>query len=222
MAKFADGGSSRLLHGRDLFDLVVAHVGYERGTPEQDLAYRSPMLSFSEDIDAAFGFAERSQSKELEPSTIEDATHFVWQLETPLTPRSPGHYAMQFKTDPVNCEQLVRDQVPRAMAAAHRDGDLAGIARVVGSIGVMDMARQDSSLHYAELVDVVTFVKARVAGRTEVNERLVRNSLTRAARSREWLLYPMDAMADGPGYSSRFPMNQHLRVFGCYRVCGAG
>jgi hypothetical protein len=47
----------------NLFDLMVAHVGHERETPEQELAYRSPMLSFSEDPQAALGVAERFGSE---------------------------------------------------------------------------------------------------------------------------------------------------------------
>lgn len=81
MAKFADGGSGSLLRGRDLLALVLAHVGYDLGTPEQELHDHSPLI-------------------------------------------------------------------------------------------------------------------------------------------REWLLYPMDPMHDGPGYSSRFPMNKHLSVLGCFKVRG--
>lgn len=195
--------------------------GTSEGHPSRNSPTAAPCSRSQKTSTLPSGFAERSQSKDLKPCTIEDATHFVWQLETPLTPRAQGHYAMRFKADPVNCERLVSDQLPRAMAAAQRDGDLAGIARVVASIGVMDAARRDETLHYAELVDVVSFVTARLSGRAHVNERLVRNTLTRAQRSREWLLYPMDPMADGPGYSSRFPMNEHLSVLGCYRACAA-
>ena len=32
MAKFADGGRSALLWGRDLLDLVLVHVGYDVGS----------------------------------------------------------------------------------------------------------------------------------------------------------------------------------------------
>ena len=47
MAKFSDGGLSHYLDGRNLLDLVLAHVGYESNIPEQELAYHSPMISFS-------------------------------------------------------------------------------------------------------------------------------------------------------------------------------
>jgi hypothetical protein len=41
MAKFADGGSSKLLRGKELIHMILSHVGYERGQPEQEFSYRS-------------------------------------------------------------------------------------------------------------------------------------------------------------------------------------
>jgi len=34
MAKFSDGGTSRMLKDHDLFDLVISHIGYDLGQPE--------------------------------------------------------------------------------------------------------------------------------------------------------------------------------------------
>jgi hypothetical protein len=79
----------------------------------------------------------------------------------------------------------------------------------------MYYADADTSEHYSELIDVATFVNANdISGR---DQRLVNNTLERAVLHHEWLLFPMDPMIDGPGYSSRFAMNRHLRGHGCFR-----
>jgi hypothetical protein len=74
----------------------------------------------------------------------------------------------------------------------------------------------DSRDHCAELIDVVTYVQSHDTSGHD--RRLVANTLERARRSREWLLYPTDPMEDGPGLSSRFAMNRHLRAYKYYRV----
>ena len=82
MAKFADGGRSALLWGRDLLDLVLVHVGYDVGQPEQELADHSPMISFSADRGAAFHFTDRTQKKALRLCKLDEATHFIWHCDT--------------------------------------------------------------------------------------------------------------------------------------------
>jgi hypothetical protein len=77
-------------------------------------------------------------------------------------------------------------------------------------------ADADQHEHYAEIIDIVAFVTARdVSG---YDQQLVRNTLERATRDYEWLVYPMDPMPDGPGYSGRLAMNKHLNVFRCFRM----
>jgi hypothetical protein len=83
IAQFSDGGSSYLLEGRGLLDLVLAHVGYELGKPEQNLADPSPLISFSECVDSAFRSSNRKQSV-LEPCEFYEASHFIWRLDTTL------------------------------------------------------------------------------------------------------------------------------------------
>ena len=83
----------------------------------------------------------------------------------------------------------------------------------------MTHADLDTRDHYAELIDITTFVQNLDASRYE--RRLLDNTLNRASRDHEWLLYPKDPMPGGPGFSCRFVMNRHLRVFGCFKVSAA-
>src|SRR4051812_16112083 len=65
LAKFASGGRSRLLAGKDLRQLVEEHIGYADKSAAELLALHSPMLSFSTSSDLAFAFCERSENKRL-------------------------------------------------------------------------------------------------------------------------------------------------------------
>lgn len=218
MARFADGGSSRLLKGRTLLDLVLAHIGYEHGTSEQELSYRSPMLSFSADEDRALRFAERTGRKRLIPCPIEDGTHFLWCLDAPLQPISPGLYRFEYKADPVNCEAIVERQIVRAQRVllTGESEDLIGVA--VGNDAALGILRQDAEQHYAKVIDVETFMKDQLAKGETADVRLVERTLEFASRDREWLVYPQDPMPDGgPGYSARLLHNRHLSVAGAYR-----
>ncbi|MBS0183908.1 MAG: hypothetical protein JSS39_16090 [Nitrospira sp.] len=217
MAKFADNGSSTLLRGKDLLDMVLSHVGYERGEPEQGFSYRSPFLSFSQYEAAAFSFAERTGRKALEPCPLEDASYFVWELDADLPSEAEvGRYELVYRASSINCRQLVADQIRRGLEreAATRDGH--DLMMGLMNLAALSHADADPRDHRAELIDVVKYIQKY--GATGHDQRLFRNSLERAGRSHEWLLYPTDPMEDGPGVSSRFAMNQHLRVHRCYRV----
>jgi hypothetical protein len=211
VAKFADDGSSRILRGRDLLGLVVAHVGYELGTPEQELHDHSPLISFSEVIETAFGFSERTRRRDLITSTIEDATHFVWALDVDQLERlEAGRYALRFLADPANCEDLVNEQLRRGLELEARTGDMDLIGQACLNLAAMSIAKAETTEHYAELIDVTIFVRAHLI--PEPLARCAALAMERAERDREWLLYPKDPMHDGPGYSSRFPMNRCLSV----------
>lgn len=217
MAKFADGGISRLLERKDLVDLVLAHVGYDVGRPEQELADHSPLISFSEDKRTAFGFVDRTHSLDLEECLFDDATHFMWQIEIALpSPRQPGLYEITYEADPVNCMALVEQQLTRGVSREVNSGNFDSIAKSLMNAVAMAHAAEDQRMHYARLIDVLTYVNSQdVSGR---EARLVNNTLQRADRDREWLLYPNDLMPDGHGFSARFTMNRHLAVHSCYRV----
>jgi hypothetical protein len=219
MAKFADGGSSWLLRGRDLLGLTLAHVGYDLGTPEQELHDHSPLISFSVGVETAFRFSDRTQRKDLAPSNLDEASHFMWQLDVELSrPLEPGRYALRFQSDPVNCEAIVEEQLHRGLQTQATTGDMDLIGQALMDAAAMEYARADETEHYAELIDVVPFVVAKSP--RDGSNRLVENTVARATRDREWLLYPMDPMHDGPGYSARFPMNKHLSVSGCFKIRG--
>lgn len=216
MAKFPDGGSSCLLEGRELPDLVLAHVGYEKGKPEQKFAYYSPMLSFSECLDSAFRFSNRKRS-ELEPCEFYEASHFVWQLEVTLDQeKEPGRYAFKYQSDSINCYKIVYDELCRGHQITAQGGPISSLAMPLmdGIAGVL--ADADQSEHYAEIIDVVTFVNAREV--SNCDPQIVKNTLERATRDSEWLLYPMDPMQDGLGYSGQLTMNKYLSVFRCFRM----
>jgi hypothetical protein len=216
MAKFSHGGSSRLLEGRELPDLVLVHVGYEIGKPEQELAYHSPLLSFSECLDSAFRFSNRKRS-ELEPCEFYEASHFVWQLEVTLDQeKEPGRYAFKYQSDFINCEKIVCDELCRGQKITAQGGPLSAVAMPLMDGIAGAYADADQSEHYAEIIDVVTFINAR--GVLNCDPQLVKNTLERATRDSEWLLYPMDPMPDGLGYSGRLTMNEHLSVFCCFRM----
>jgi hypothetical protein len=217
MAKHALGGSSHHLAGRDLVDLVLAHVGFEPGTSEQDLSEHSPMISFSQDPHTALAFALRGEDLRVEPCGFEEASHFMWVLEAPIEHQiEAGHFALRFRASSVQCRAIVAGQLERGAHAASARGSFGLLLRSLASQTALAYADNDPSEHYAELIHVVPFIQAQ--RHRAINDRLLTKTLDRAGRNREWLLYPMDPMPDGPGFSSRFPMNDYLKVHGCYRA----
>lgn len=219
VAKFADNGTSTLLRGKQLLDMILSHVGYERHTPEESFSYRSPFLSFTSKIDEAFNFAERTRKKKLVKCPLEDASYFIWELAIDLPNEAePGRYEFHYKASSINCKPSVLDQIQRGYELESQSGDPHGLA-----MGLMNMitgciADKDTSDHSAELVHVVPYVTQNDT--TGKDPRLVTNTVKRASSVDEWLLYPTDPMKDGPGVSSCFTMNQHLRIHGFYRIQG--
>lgn len=213
MAKFCNGGSSHLLQGRDLLDLVLSHVGYEIGMPEQDLSYHSPLISFSESQESAFRFSNRKETP-LRPCKIYEASHFIWQFEAIVEGEiEPGRYAFMYKTDSSNCLDFVREQFWRGFESVSNGGPISGVALPLLDAIAGVYADLDQNEHYAEIIDVVTFIDAKKA--LISNEKLATKAINRAERDREWLIYPMDPMSDGLGYSGRLGMSKHLSVFQC-------
>ena len=213
LARFADGGSSSLLEDKELLDYVLAHVSYERKTPE--FARHSPLISFSKSRDTAFKFTNRRQ-RELEECTFDLATHFLWRFNFPLGEMlEVGRYGFVYQSDPQNCRELVRKWIDRGMRKEAETGDMKGLAEAVSSLGGMWHSHCDTSNHYAEVIDVYTFVSN--ADSSSRNEQLVKNTLERSKRDQEWLVYPKDPMPDRRGYSARLTMNKHLSVDSCYR-----
>ena len=217
MAKFGDRGMSTLLQGKDLLDIVLNHVGYDVSHHEEALADHSPLISFSKDPETAFNFSERTGKKDLEECFLEEATHFMWELEIELpSPSELGRYKFTYKADPVNCRMLIQEQLQRGLLREAVRGDTETIAKAIMNAAAMHTADSDERDHYAELIDVVTYVQTQDTSRRE--KRLVDNTLQRSSRDLEWLLYPKDPMLNGHGFSARFSMNRHLRVYRCFRV----
>lgn len=216
MAKFADGGDSKLLQGKSLLEAVLCHVGYDRGYPEQEFAYRSPFISFSANPAVALDFAERTKRRALEDCLFEDASHFMWELKIDLHQGAEvGRYKFTYKPSSTNCAHLLKEQLHRGIKREDATGDMHLIAQTIMNSAASARADLDGRQHSAELIDVVSYVKGQCGDPHD--RRLMENTLSRANRAREWLLYPTTPMADGPGVSSRFAMNSYLRVYGTYR-----
>jgi hypothetical protein len=205
------------LQGKDLLDTVLCHVGCDVGQPEQALADHNPLISFSEAPETAFTFSERTGKRDLDECFFENATHFVWELNIELPPPlEPGRYRFTYRADSTNCRTLVQAQFQRGLAREAVTGKPDMLAKALMNGYATVYADMDESEHYAELIDVVTYVRAQDTRQRE--RRLVENTLARSSRDREWLLYPQDPMPDGLGFSAVFCMNEHLRPFQWFRV----
>ncbi|WP_234264551.1 hypothetical protein [Hydrogenophaga sp. NFH-34] len=218
MAKFSDGGSCALLDGKDLIDLVLAHVGYEQNGSEKALAYRSPMLSFSECESTALKFTTgRRKAENFNLCSFEDATHFVWMLQVDLPEESSaGVFELGFEADAKNLNELIDDQLHRSRLRQAETGDMSLIPVAIMNRASAQLAAGDKSEHRAILVNVVRMLSAiKQEGR---NPLLLSNTIVRASRDKQWLLYPSDPMPDGSGLSSRFPMNIHLHIHKYFRA----
>lgn len=214
-AKFADGCSSELLHGRDLLDVIVAHVGYECKTEEQKLAHRSPLMSFSENLDVALRFCNPG-NKRLVRCKFRDAKHFVWALEIDLKDEiQPGRHAFPYKSDPVNCQQILTEEFWDGWSRFPKSNCMSDVALPLGNCFGGVHAHLDDTIHYAELFHVEKFIRSSDV--SNIDDKLLSNALARTGRDQEWLLYPLDPMPDGYGVSTRFAMNRHLRIHSLYR-----
>lgn len=220
MAKFADGGHSDVLRNKSLAELIASHVGYLNNTAEQAFSFRSPFISFTTDKELAFNYSDRHRRIEkLEPCTLDSATYFLWQFDVNLEEMSevePGRYVLPYRADPRNCVSIIREQIERGQRNVAEAEQLDIIADAVRSLATMYHAENDVAVHYAEVIDVIAFMANAYAEDLDRNG-LVKNTLERAERDQEWLIYPKDPMPHGKGYSSRLAMNKHLSVAGCFR-----
>jgi hypothetical protein len=114
-AKFADGGSNALLSGIGLTDMILAHVGYEKDTPEEHFSYHSPLLSFSACLKTAINFAISRTKKiaKFEACNFQEATHFVWELDFKenLEKIQPGLYRINYKSSSINFNKYLKDYI---------------------------------------------------------------------------------------------------------------
>ena len=148
---------------------------------------------------------------------MDKASYFIWELDLDLPSEvEPGRYEFLYKASSKNCVRLVDDQIKRGFEHQALTGDAHNLAMGIMNWAALVCADADTRYQRAELIDVVTYVRGRK--NTGCDSRLVSNTLDRAGRSREWLLYPTTPMEDGLGFSARFAMNQHLRVYRCYRI----
>jgi len=222
MAKYSQGGRPEMLAGKDLLQLVVEHVGYTPGTVSAELAYHSPMLSFTSSLERAFAFCERTEKKRLrlEGCPFEQATHFIWELDIELSPTSSiGLYHLVYEADPANCREITEEHIRRGLIEEATTGNIHALASGIRDLLAQQHAASDEAHHHAMLVDVRRYVEhERLDGRLATrDQQLVGNCLERSRRDREWLLYPMDPMPDGYGLSGRIWMNRYLRPFAWLR-----
>lgn len=208
MAKHADLGNPRDLEGRGLVDLVLEHVGVDRGEEETYRTDHSPLLSFSTDRDTAIRFANR-KAKDLETCLFEDATCFLWRFEPTLhTWRTEGAYLFLYKADPCNCRSLVAEKLERGTATLLETGDHHAFGMALMERLVHEHAVADTSTHQAFVVDVPRFLAA--ANLSGHDDRLVKNALHRCRRDAECLVMPADPMPDGMDFDARLQMNASL------------
>jgi hypothetical protein len=208
MAKFGDCGRSVDLKGREFVDLIIEHVGYDYGEEETRRAFHSPLISFSKSRDAAIGFANR-RMRDLEPCSIEDASHFLWRFEPELREwEEPGKYAFIYRGDPCNCQKLSLEKLRRSMQPLD-EGNHWPFGQALGELLAQGHAAQDVTTHLAIVFDTKTYLKN--VDLTEKEPRLVENALARAQRDKEWLVFPADRM---PGttnsFDARLQMNASL------------
>jgi hypothetical protein len=207
-----------MLHGKDELQLVLEHVGYNPNTGAATLSYRSPMLSFCPDPDKALEYANRKR-RELTACELEEASHFVWRLDVDhasLKQMRPGCYELAYKSDPKNCIAIIGRQLQANLRHEAATGDAVPLAKAVGGALGAGHASRDVDIHQARLFHVSEFVSASDFSKRD--RTVIQNTLERAKRDDEWLLYPCDPMPDGKGVSARFLMNEMLSVHASYKT----
>ena len=214
MSKFANGGLSGLMADKDILQLVIEHVGYIPNSDAQELAYHSPMLSFSSSWDCARAYCERRAKKRLEPCLPEEATHFMFRLDLDeagdlVQDDSPGLFRLTYEADPVHCRGVSLEKFHRIYSTG--SGPVGALAELLSQ----QHAASDERDHLALVVDVVRFVKGQPPSRlAQCDQALVTNTIQRATRDLEWLVYPVD----GYGRPGRFEMNSYCRPSEWYRL----
>jgi hypothetical protein len=223
MAKFADGGSSKLIEKKDIATMTICHIGYKNNSTEQKLSFRSPLISFSESIDIAKNFSTaRSKINTPVACAIDEATHFIWELSfEPTKPDAPGIYTLKFKKDSVNLDNLLRDSEREIIDSFNNPNqDLHLLMRRVGNFVMQSTSlvngNKDLSDNYAKIINAAEFI-ANSEFPQEYKET-AKVAFDRASRDKEWLIFPCNPMPNGYGFSARFPVNKHLKIFQYYKA----
>lgn len=214
MAKFNSGGSSRIWD-HSLSYLVASHVGYERHsnpkevTPEQLISNKSPFISFSTTIENAGYFMDRSEKAKLVESSLDEATHFIWDLSSiETTKKAEGHYSFTYSASIENVANFLRQSLQEISTKGH-EMDMHALGPRLGELIASAYTHADTSVHFADLIDVVTFLKNDQ--QRQLDKNLVNRAIQRAEESTEWLLFPRDG-GDKAGFSSRFVLNKYLKL----------
>lgn len=209
-ARFADFGKLNDLARHEQVDLLLAHVGYDRGEPEADLAYHSPMISFSTNEMTAMGFANRP-GKTLCACSPAQATHFIWKFTPALVPKLgfkgtilPGVYEYRYRENHENVLAILEEHLHDGLRS-WADGGAFPVKQIAAEM-VVRSANND--MHAALVFDVATVASSRLVDGKDA--RLVENARVRGQRDNEWLVLPCDLMPDGLQPVSRLRMNEDL------------
>jgi len=215
LAKFADGGGSNILQGRDELDMVLAHIGYEKGTPDEKFSFHSPMLAFTSSEDVAVTFMDRTGKKHFEECGFENATHFIWKLEFDLPDtKTPGRYELYYEKSSENVMPFIIDKLRNGYTEEAATGNPNTLANALGEL--LAAANSPETQYRILIFDAGTFLKSQDTSRKD--QASMERALVRSSRDKEWLIYPCTPMPDGTGVSSRFQMNKYLRPYKWYRV----
>ena len=204
----------------NLPDQVLAHVRHEGGTPEQERAEHSPLISFSESLESALSFMEGIGRTELTRCRwLDEATHFVWRLRLNRSDLHPmprgfpsykGLYWFRYLADPVNCQEHIMHRVEKAFHMEASTGDVHELASALGQYAAAHTAASSAD-HDAIIIDTCTFI-----GRNCRMKPCYKQALDLAERNREWLLYPYE-MSEDDRPSGVFRMNKSLYPVALYR-----
>lgn len=207
-ARLSDGGTSELLRRfPQPVDRVLAHVGWESGSPEEQLARRSPLVSFTTSHDVAdFFMRQKRQDLELESVSLHEARFFLSSLAVPRSALRPyrfglkGWYEFPYILSYRNCRpHLAPWRIGRPLLIHWSDESLRAAE-----------SRQEQ--HFAFLINVVEFISGHWDSRPARTRDI---ALERATRDQEWLLYPFDEMPETPSEPSTFfHPNDYLSVAG--------
>jgi hypothetical protein len=194
---------------------VASHVGYERHTDpnltteEQFISNKSPLISFSSDLSKAGFFMDRTEKVKLHQSSLDDATHFLWVLDSiDCKKNSDGWFSFSYTASVQNVETFLKQDFANLNSRGH-EMEMDELGPLLGSLIVTANTRSDNSPHYADLIDVVTFLKN--TDTSNIDAELVKRAIDRATESAEWLLFPKDPFLTG-GFDSRFTLNKYLKL----------
>jgi len=199
-----------------LIDQVLAHIGHEPGSPEEQLAKDSPFISFSRCLRSAFSFMEGTRQQDLkECQWLHEATFFVWELRLDRSDlhRMPcaGWYWFSYKPDFGHVHQHLVRWVKEEYAQEARTGDYHGLASALGETVAAARTESTASEHHAIIINACKYIEHNCRGR-----RLYQRALDAARRDQEWLLYPYD-FGEDTRPTGEFLVNRHLIPVALYR-----